>query len=195
MIDNRDIIRRFIDDKADGDTFWYTELLDRRNNGASRFKMLRTFEHNSRLHFDEQMDTIAKLCEDNQVRAYTRLTPRSRRLVASHMLKRVAMEFADQHFEVMGRIYPSVVGSTNIKERRLWLFDVDQPDNPYTGEFVERLAAAGKLKTTIPSRKGYHIITAPFNIMDAAILPPGALAYASLHRDNPTNLYIPESAK
>ncbi|MEY4507976.1 MAG: hypothetical protein RLZZ450_98 [Pseudomonadota bacterium] len=68
-IDNRDIVRRFIDADEDGDTFWYTELLDLTTNGSSRFKMLRSFEHNNRAEFDEQCDTIALLCERNNVRA------------------------------------------------------------------------------------------------------------------------------
>ncbi len=196
MINNADIVRRYIDAGGTDDLFWYTELLDRNGNGSARFKMLRTFEHISREQFDEQMPTIIDLCEKNGVRAYTRLSPRSRKRVAAEMLKRVTQEFIDGHYALMGRIYASVVGTTHVRNRQLWLFDVDEPLVHATrlGHHMQRMAACGALVGTVPSRKGYHIMAHPFDINRVLGCEDWKVAM-SLHKDNPTNLYIPESAK
>ena len=73
-----------------------------------------------------------------------------------------------------------------------WLFDVDEPaeDAARLGNW---LAENSLLAAVVPSRKGYHLISQPFDVRRNAltsVLPPGV----SLHKDNPTNLYIPESA-
>jgi len=70
MIDNSEILAPLIDLLPDGDTFWYTELLDRSiTKGENRFRVLRSFEHISRAQFMDQLPTIRRLCERNFVRA------------------------------------------------------------------------------------------------------------------------------
>lgn len=202
MIDNRDIVRRFISPSyvamtgGDGDkpdTFWYTELIDREGNGSARFKLLRTFEHTSREQFDEQMDTIVQLCERNNVRAMTRLSARSRKQIAVQMMRRVTMEFTDGHYEVFGRIYASVLGTTAIHERKFWLWDIDERSSD-ADLLATNLAVLGKLVAIIPSRKGCHLITPGFHVTGQVLEQKEALG-VTIHKDNPTNLYIPDGAK
>ncbi len=190
-VDNHEVVASFIDEKYDGDTFWYTELLDRKTNGASRFKMLRSFEHNDRAQFMEQWPTIKDLCDKNGVRAYTRLSPRSRATVGKAMLLKVTQQVLDGHYDALYHAYNSAKGATNVHGRKLWLFDVDEP-----GEEADRLFAQlkemGVARGKIPSRAGYHIITVGFDIRP---LPKDWSKWMSLHKDNPTNLYIPVGAK
>ncbi len=154
--------------------------------------MLRTFEHNDREQFDEQMDTIALLCERNNVRAYTRLSPRSRRQVGFQVLKQVVQSITDGHFDALWHVYGSACGSCCIHDRKLWLWDVDEPSDE-AEDLCVFLSQMGKFRARIPSRKGYHIITPGFDVRD--LQDRLRALNISIHKDNPTNLYIPESAK
>ncbi len=73
--------------------------------------------------------------------------------------------------------YASACGRTNVHGKRLWLFDVDEPE-----EFVDTIPPE-HVVCRVPSRKGFHVICRPHHATYAV--------NASLHKDNPTNLYIP----
>jgi hypothetical protein len=66
---------------------------------------------------------------------------------------------------------------------------VDEP-GPEAETFAACLHEAGHLRARIPSRKGYHLITWAFDMRTVSV-PNGV----SLHKDNPTNLYIPDGAE
>lgn len=195
MVDNTELIAQYIDDKDDGDTFWYTELLDRRTNGLSRFKLLRNFEHNSRLHFLQRVDTIRLLCEQTGLRAYTRLSPRSRKKVGheliAHLFKTVVM---DKVYGQAGRAYASTCGKHPIHDRKLWLFDVDikpgfERSAALEMEQVEHyLSENSALVGKIPTKNGWHLIARPHHVNYSH-------DGIELHKDNPTVLYIPAGAR
>jgi hypothetical protein len=192
-VDNREAVSLFIDMIGDGDTFWYTELLDRTTNGSSRFKMLRSFEHNDRGEFLNQCDTIAKLCEQNNVRAYTRLSPRSRKQVAHHMLRTVTDQVLEGHYDALWHMYGSACGKTSIHGRKVWLIDIDRDEDgtlPKAYTVCRRnLEQTGNFLAWIPSKNGGHLICRPH---DPRLL---VLDGAQLHKDNSTNLYIPGAAR
>jgi hypothetical protein len=195
-IDNSELVADFIDEDADGDTFWYTELYDRSLKGSSRFKLLRTFEHNSKAHFLERLPTIKTLCDQTGTRAYTRLAPRSRKKVAhelvAHLFKTVVM---DKVYGQSGRAYASVCGKHPIHDRKLWLFDCDNSDGNgdpeaallaqrLEGLLRERAAFVGK----VPTKNGLHLVCKPHHVSYSHV-------GVELHKDNPTNLYIPDGAR
>jgi hypothetical protein len=67
----------------------------------------------------------------------------------------------------------------------IWLWDVDYPQRTL---HTDKLQALPELVAVVPSRKGRHLLTRPFNRASYD------LDTIVLHKDNPTNLYIPESA-
>jgi hypothetical protein len=192
-VDNREAVSLFIDERYDGDTFWYTELLDRTTNGSSRFKMLRSFEHNDRAEFLSQCDTIAELCERNGVRAYTRLSPRSRKQVAHHLLRAITDQVLDGHYDALWHMYGSACGKTSIHGRKVWLVDIDrEEDGTLPKEYKDirfQLEFTKNFLAWIPSKNGGHLICKPHDPRQLT------LGRAALHKNNPTNLYIPESAR
>lgn len=191
-IDNSELVAPFLDETYDNDTFWYTELLDRSKNGSSRFKILRSFEHNDRAQLLEQMPTIRQLCDRNNARAYIRLSPRSRKQVAKHMLTQVVEQVLEEHYDALYHAYNSSKGKSCIHERKLWLFDVDGIGH---ATLADRLRELGRIRAIIPSRNGYHIITSGFDLRElGGPIAMAVLGHEVLHRDNPTNLYIPEGA-
>lgn len=188
MLNNTEYILPFIPEKDDGDTFLYTELLDRTaKKGNNNFRLLRTFYHRSQEEFLKQMPTIIDLCEMTKIRAYTRLAPRSYKKVGKLFAQLVVEAAMADNWTHMKALYGSACGRVN-PVTKLWLFDVDEITDR-TDQFAEYLGDI--LLARIPSRKGEHLITKPFNVSLVNFTEYGEI---SLHKDNPTNLYIPEGA-
>lgn len=200
VIDNSEIIAPFCPAQPDGDTFIYTELLDRsKRKGNNGFRMLKTFYHRSVDEFRDQFATIRQLCDLANVRACTRLAPRSFRKVGATFTKLVVEAALTDNFAGMKSLYNRACGITAPNER-LWLFDVDEVDTR-SRMFEKRLDELGVIVARVPSKRAHHVITRPFR--------PGAatdddgfrfpdhgqfLPNVQLHKDNPTNLYIPDGA-
>ena len=59
MINNYDILKHYVPEEFDGDTFYYTEILDRsKKAGNNKGRRLRTFYHRTRQEFSDQMEQI-----------------------------------------------------------------------------------------------------------------------------------------
>ena len=189
MIDNTEQVLKFCQDVDDGDTFIYTEMLDRsKKSGNNGVRLLKTFYHRSKQEFLDQIPTIKYLCDLSKVRAYTRLAPRSYKKVGENFTRLVVEASLTNNWAGMKSLYNRACGTTKPLEK-MWLFDVDVI-NDYTSELEQLLRDKEVLLDKIPSRKGVHFITRPFQL-NPAILP----STISLHKDNPTNLYIPDSAE
>jgi hypothetical protein len=188
-VDNHKKIAAFLPEEEDDDTFFYTEILDRRHHkGSNQFRTLKTFYHRSQMHFATQWETIKKLCDDTGARAYTRLSPRSYEQVGRAYTQLVVSAAMNVQWRSMPRLYASACGLTPIKGRKLWLFDIDLPGSVDALALEERLGGHGLdvLVTSVPSRKGHHLIVRPHHV---DYRHDGI----ELHKDNPTNLYIPDS--
>lgn len=195
-LDNSALIAPFCPPVADGDTFIYTEMLDRGkrkgNNGA---RLVKTFYHRSVEEFWEQWPVIKALCDMTQTRACTRLSPKSYKSVGQTFTRMVVDASLTDNWAGMKSLYNRACGVTGAI-RKLWLFDVDVI-NDATLTFGKLIHQDGFLEATIPSKKGLHYISRPFDqrtiekhFQDLLI---GA-SEISLHKDNPTNLYIPDDA-
>ena len=185
MIDNFDILKQFVPEEYDGDTFYYTELLDRRKKaGNNKGRRLRTFFHRDRGEMLYQKEQIIEMCEYFGARAYFRPSPRSFKKVgqkfASHLLEQAFSE----NWEGMRHGYSSVCGKT--RSGKIWLFDFDHGmERTPLSEYL--MAEQGGVD--VPSKKGFHILTKPF---DRRIVDKFNEPECSIHYDNPTNLYIPD---
>lgn len=200
MLDNSEIIAAFCPPHDDGDTFIYTEMLDRgKKKGNNGHRLLKTFYHRSVDEFWEQVPVIKKLCDLTNIRACTRLAPKSYERVGVTYTKMVVEAALTKNWAGMKSLYNRACGTTS-SERKLWLFDVDII-NERTAKFGDKLKEACKLQATIPSKKGLHYITKPFDIRlielyyeELGINTSPGVEEISLHKDNPTNLYIPNGA-
>jgi hypothetical protein len=187
IIDNSEKIAALMPEEDDGDTFFYTELIDRRRSkGSNRMRVLRTFYHRSQANFWDKWPTIKWLCDANAVRAYTRLSPRSYRVVGKLFTETVLHNALEGQWQNMVYAYASACGKAT-PVRKLWLLDVDVPTLSVYQPVEQELNARDALVTIIPSRAGYHLIVKPHHITYD-------LMGLALHKDNPTNLYIPENA-
>ncbi len=186
-VDNSELIAKFMPETDDGDTFLYTELLDRNKSGSNnRHRLMHTFYHKSRAHFEEQMPHIRFACEQLGVRAYTRLNSRSYKKVGKAFTLRITELAMQDQWKTMRHIWNSVCGTAG--NREYWLYDFDAV-NEITTMFEEMVKAKEDIYVaTIPSRQGFHLIVRPHKMLD----PP---ADVSLHKASATNLYIPDGAR
>lgn len=191
MLDNSKLIASFVPVIDDGDTFLYTEMLDRsQGKGNNNHRLVKTFYHTSQEKFWEQWPTIKELCDLTKTRAYTRLAPRSYQKVGKVFTQLVVEASLAGNWSHMKKLYNSACGKVSPNEK-LWLLDVDEVTEQTTQLGVQ-LMLDGHLVGTIPSRKGLHYIIKPFDTR-----PYGQWSQygeVSCHKDNPTNLYIPEGA-
>lgn len=190
-LDNSLLIRPFVPELDDGDTFIYTELLDRsKGKGNNVNRLVKTFYHTSREEFDEQMPAIRNLCELTKTRAYTRLAPRSFEKVSKLFTQMVVETALSGNHSSQRRMYSRALGTVS-PIKKLWLLDVDVL-NEETEFLGNQLDDHSLLLENIPSRKGCHYIIKPFHV--EGLFPSGLCAGVDLHKDNPTNLYIPDGA-
>lgn len=193
-IDNSALVAPFAPAEADGDTFIYTELLDRtKRKGNNGVRLARAFFHRSQAEFWEQWPTIVKLCDLSGCRAYTRLAPRSYKKVGREFVRLVVDTAMSENWAGMKSLYQRACGTVTPNEK-LWLIDVDARDGN-TERLAANLTEAGVLRARIPSRKGEHLIVVPFDARPW-VGNHGWRAWGEveLHKDNPTNLYIPDEA-
>ena len=184
-VNNLEVCALFVPETFDGDTFTYTELLDRnKKSGNNKGRLVRTFWHRTRADLVEQMPAIISMCEYTGARAYIRLTPRSFRQVGMVFAKMVLDQALTGNWEGMRHGYNRACGTTSKKEGRVWLFDVDHLEDT---DVTRTITARPEFVAVVPSRKGRHLITRPFDLRGLE------LGEIQVHKDNPTNLFIPGS--
>lgn len=200
MLDNSALIAPFCPPSDDGDTFIYTEMLDRgKKKGNNGHRLLKTFYHRSVDEFWEQVPVIKKLCDIAQIRACTRLAPKSYERVGITYTKMVVEAALTKNWAGMKSLYNRACGITG-PNKKIWLFDIDVI-NSGTTTLREKIENDGNMLAVIPSKKGLHYIVKPFDVRiiegyfsELGLNTVSHLEEVSLHKDNPTNLYIPDFA-
>lgn len=195
MIDNSRLVVEFVPEEDDTDTFLRTEIVDRskeRPEFSARYK--RAFYHRSKAEFLAQLPEIRAACEVGNCRAWTRLAPRSFTTVGHEFARLVTEATVSREWRSMRRLYDSACGKVG-PVARIWLLDVDRI-TPTTDGLATRLSFAGLLRARIPSRKGEHLIVTPH---DPRRFAPSSIGWrefgeVEFHKDNPTNLFIPDGA-
>ena len=188
-IDNSKYVVGFISEKDDGDSFNYTELLDRtKQKGNNGHRRIKTFYHRSREEFDAQLPEMIRLCETLKVRAYTRLAKRSWKKVGAEFTRLVVQSALTENWIGMKAAYSRACGIVT-PDTKLWLVDIDEK-NEENEQLASSLQSHGILIMRIPSRQGEHLICRPFDARGFMQVWPGL----TIHKDNPTNLYIPDGA-
>ncbi len=119
------------------------------------------------------------------------LNKRSFEKVAFKSLKNISDAIVDKHYSRAKHAWISACGQSGSVDEKRWIIDVDEKGRDANDMilFVERQCRpeGEKYVATIPSKNGYHIITTPFDLKYFSWYYPGY----EVHKNNPTNLYIP----
>ena len=195
-VDNLEAFLPFLqfDDKDD---FYYLQILQRKKENpqlGSNSRVIKNYYIKSADKLIARYDEIKELCEHFNARASLRLNRRNFRRVAYKAMQNMANSMANQEYSFIQKSYDRAcgLGHAEPKGGNTWILDMDEPLSPTdTVLFMEVLERANpkgnKILASIPSKSGYHYITKPFDLREFR----EAFPEIDVHKDNPTNLYIP----
>ncbi len=134
---------------------------------------------------------IIALCTLFKARAGISLNRRDSRVISLEMMKLLADNIKNNHFNQLSKLYNTVCGQYHQEKDKTWIIDIDTKDTNFIDEVtlaISTLEPIGlKQIAIIPSKSGYHLITRSFNSQKFSQMYPKI----EIHKNNPTNLYIP----
>lgn len=142
---------------------------------------------------------IIALCTLFKARAGISLNRRDSRVISLEMMKLLADNIKNNHFNQLSKLYNTVCGQYHQEKDKIWILDIDYfmgyysefIDKPLRVKLVTQLydiePKGSKIIANIPSKSGYHLITRSFNSQKFSQMYPKI----EIHKNNPTNLYIP----
>jgi hypothetical protein len=193
MIDNIEIILPLLKFESKDD-FYYLQILQRKkeNPGLGRnSRVIKNYYIKSEKHLLDRYDEIKKLCKIFNARASIRLNKRSFEKVAFKAMVNIANSMSNKEYSFIKASYDRACGLGHNDKEKKWIIDIDGEVPEYWKNdlvnYINNIEPKdNKVIIEIPSKSGFHLITKPFNTqkfsMDYQL---------DVHRNNPTNLYIP----
>lgn len=181
------------------DEFYYIQILQRKKENpqlGSNSRVIKNYYINSEEHLLNRYDEIKKLCELFNARASIRLNKRSYEKVAYKTMINIANTMGNREFSFIKKSYDRAVGQGHSYKDKTWILDADKGDADYNlismegfveGYLEDTQPLGDKVLAMIPSKSGMHVITRPFDLRQFREQFPDI----EVHKDNPTNLYIP----
>ncbi len=193
MINNFSVIADIIRRKSSVGEFYFLQILKRRKDNPDLYRdmvLVDNFFIKGAEDLLNKEEIIINVCERNNARAYFRLNKRSYEKVALQTLRLIAENIASKQYDIKN-CYLSACGQFHSDDNKTWNIDVDNFDEKQCDrmrELISVLPPAGeKLIAKIYTQNGYHLISRPFRLDVFKQCFPGV----SVHKDNPTILYIP----
>ena len=195
MIDNIELIKPFITFDDSGDDFYYLQLLQRRKEHTHAIKnsvVIKNYFIRSLDYLLKHYSSIKDICDYFNARAMLRLNKRSFKKVAFRTLQNITAQMMQEDFMSARQAFDKACGQCHNDKNKKWLVDIDVTDETARDMIVDVInkdcqPEGEKLITIMPSKNGCHLITSPFNMQQFK----ASCTDVSVHKDNPTNLYIP----
>lgn len=196
MVDNFDKISDLLEFRTKDD-FYFLQILQRKkdNKGLvgcnNNSRLIKAYRVKSKEQLELFRGEIIALCKMFNARAGINLNRRSFSKMALQHLKLVTDQILNKDFHKSHQAYNSVCGRFNQDTDKIWILDVDEVGRNANDMILfansECQPDGPKFIATIPSKNGYHILMKPFN----PIPFKEAFPDVDIHKNNPTNLYIP----
>jgi hypothetical protein len=207
MIDNFEKILPLLEFPKPGDSFYFIQILQRKKDHAgvriggsnNNSRLIKTYHINSVEKFLIHKEEMIKMAELFDARIGINLNPRSYEKTAFQLLSKISHQMENKNFYDVRKAYDSVCGNYHSEMDKRWLVDIDN-DMQYdmagrikyiTDTIIELQEQITNreyvILATIPSKNGCHLITNPFNLQKFHDQIKGV----EVHKNNPTNLYIP----
>lgn len=199
MVNNFEIIKPLL--KFDNEyEFYFLQVIQRKKDHKDG-QLLKS-NNNSRLikayyiYSIEQLEKyeteIVNLCHIFNARAGIGLNKRNAKSISLEMLSLLAQNIKSDHFKQLGSLYNTVCGHHFEGKDKCWILDLDGHYSEHYMEILQDTLCAcppegNKIIAVVPSKNGCHVITKPFDVRTFTILYPEI----EIHKNNPTNLYIP----
>jgi hypothetical protein len=196
MIDNLKAIIPLLNFQNDGD-FYMVHILRRKKDGSAdnrhqSVRTIKTYCVESHGYLEEKMEEIRSLCEMFGARAYISINRKNHADVAINMIAEIANRIKSNQMN-QKNVFDSVVGRTVSLDKR-FIIDIDGPTDidRIIGIVNDVRPIGDKVKAVIPTKNGVHLITDRFDVIRfiAKLEPEDDV---SIHKNNPTLLYYPNS--
>ncbi len=209
-VDNFNLIEPLLE-FPNKDNFYFLQILQRKkdhkgtplggsNNNSRLIKAYYiTSIEKLRIH-EQEIKEISKLFA---ARASINLNPRSFEKAAFRLLTKVADQMSNKDYYNVRKAYDSICGEYHAEIDKRWLIDIDLPDRSQAEEVADYISSIqandyakrhtdkkepNKVLLILPSRNGWHVITQGFNVETFKL---SHHKEHEIHKNNPTNLYIP----
>lgn len=197
-INNLDIILPLLefDDPFD---CYFVMVLHRNKDGTKKIggnnkdRIIKSFLVMNKEYLVDKFDDMIKLANIFGARVVINLNRRNLKSVTLGVIKElISMVESDSFFSLYG-VIDSVLGKKSSEKKKKFIVDIDSNDLNSVDEIcsfinsLEPLDVTNKIIAKIPSKNGIHIITSPFNTQKFHAKFPNI----DIHKNNPTNLYIP----
>lgn len=194
MVDNISKLIGFIKPETNDD-FYYLQILQRKKENpqlGSNSRVIKNYYISSPQYLLDRYTEIKNLCVLFNARASLRLNKRSYRKTAFKAMQNIANTMSNGEFLFVRKSYDRACGLGHNDPDKKWILDIDgQVDLIWKTEllkYINSIEPIGKKDLVeIPSKNGIHIITKPFNLQKFK----KDYKEIEIHKDNPTNLYIP----
>lgn len=204
MIDNLQKILPLLQFDSE-DTFYYLQILQRKKENSelgSNSRVIKNYYISSEKYLLERYEEIKKLCEVFNARASIRLNKRSYEQVGFKTLENLANTMQNKEYKHLMKSYDRACGLLNKEKEKKWIVDIDKEEVIWLEQIINSIQpcepAGDKILTQLSSKSGIHLITKPFNVVqfknnfkiELEAYKMGEINI-EIHKDNPTNLYIP----
>ena len=195
MIDNIKLILPFLKFESKDD-FYYLQILQRKKENpeiGSNSRVIKNYYITSEQYLLDRYDEITTMCCMFNARAMIRLNKRSFEKVGFKTMENLAGTMMNRDYDKISKSYDRACGLGHNDSEKKWILDVDKPMSSFElmslSNFIQTCEPCHKrtILQTIPSKNGFHLICLPFNLSEFSTHAPGI----EIHKDNPTNLYIP----
>jgi len=200
MIDNIEIIKPLLTFNSEDD-YYFLQIIQRKKDVKSTDIRLQGSCNSARLikgyyitsleHLEKNYYEIKELCNLFNARAGICLNKRSFKSTSLQMMVQLAQSIQANNFKNQGS-WNNISGIYHPIKDKTWIIDMDKEnlfDEKSISEIINLCEPKGdKIISKIPSKNGFHFITKPFNI---DTFKKFYLKDLDIHKNNPTNLYIP----
>jgi len=200
MIDNFEQIKKLLTFNSE-DEFYFVQILQRKkdnpgniNGSNNSSRLIKAYYITSLEQLDRDKEEMIFFATHFNARIGINLNKRSFYKTAFNTLKHIAEQMHNKEFKQVKRAYNTSCGVHNGIEDKIWLLDFDYiPTNPDWYIDIRGILyglqpiGVDKIIDFIPSKHGVHVITKGFEVPKFLEIYPDI----SIHKNNPTNLYIP----
>jgi hypothetical protein len=193
MIDNFELIKPLLSFDSEDDLY-YIQVMQRKKENpdiGTNTRTIKEYYFNNLAYLESRYDEIKKLCNFFNARAGLRLNKRSARKVALKTLQNISENLIHEAHISIKSAYSKACGQCHNDKNKKWIVDIDTKNIDHVDKVKSAIYKCEPrnivLYATIPSVAGMHLITSPFNVQEFK-----SMGFTEdIHKDNPTNLYIP----
>lgn len=201
MVNNLELIKPLLKFESEDD-FYFVQIIQRKkdnqggiNGSNNSARLIKAYYIKSVGSLDRRMDEIIKLCEVFNARAGINLNKRSFEKTALMNVRKCMDIILNKSYSNVSAAYNSVCGEHQQSKDKFWILDIDAGGLMETSDVQDMIEYINsncrpdgdKYVASIPSKSGVHVITKPFEVPKFLEQYPDI----EIHKNNPTNLYIP----